>query len=116
MESNRLERDENVTVVTGLKRILREDRRITAASRTAAVIGNPPIEPQTLDAALEEVVAPIQRAEVKDTFAGLTDRPGSEEGHNLRLRPSQSCPSERLEDTVCGQIVRIPALVQVFVV
>lgn len=75
IKSNRRERDEDVAVVSNPERILRDGGRITTAWSTSNPVGDPPIAPQSLEAALEEVAAPTQRTEGEDSFDGSDIKP-----------------------------------------
>lgn len=49
-------------------------RRISTALDAAALVGQPPIAHQSLEAALEEEPTPVPRADVEYTFYEITDR------------------------------------------
>lgn len=67
---------------------MRDGRQIAAVLSTTGPVGNLLIAPQSLEAALEEVAAPIPRAEVEDKFDGLTDWHVSGERTTARIRPT----------------------------
>lgn len=77
MESNRLERNEDATVVSSPERILCDGRQIAAVSITATPVGNPPIAAQSMEAGVEQMADQIPRAESEDTFHGFIGRPVS---------------------------------------
>lgn len=112
MDHNRSERGEDVSVVSNSEHTLRDGCQIAASSSTATTFGNPPITPQSLEATLQEVAAPIPRMEGEDMFDGVADEPVSEESPTTRKRSTQYCSSAGLEDTVQEQIADIPALVE----
>lgn len=45
------------------------------ASIAATPVENRPIASHSLEAALKEVTKPVSKAEIRDTFDGLADRP-----------------------------------------
>lgn len=61
-------------MIIDLERILRVGRQIAEASSAVAFVGNPPIVPQLLKAALEKEVTPVLRAESEDLVDGLANK------------------------------------------
>lgn len=104
-------RGEYVTVITSRKRILREGRRTTTALSTATPVGNPPILPKSLEAAIEKLITPVPRAAGEDTSDGLAESSVLEERLALRIRPTQSHSLALLDGRVRNQFAILPVLV-----
>lgn len=96
-------------MVSKPERILRDGRRTAAASSTGTPVENLPIIFQCLKDALEEVGAPITRAEGAETLNSLTGKPVSEELPTSKNWSTLSHSSARLEDRVRDQIERTSA-------
>lgn len=112
MEANRVEHDTDATKVSSREDVLRYSRRFTAASKTLPIARRTPTEPQSLEAALNEVASPALGAEGKGTFHGLGNRPEYEKRLALRnLRPL-FCSSARLKYTVHEYIASSASLVE----
>lgn len=109
---NQPKRNEDVTAVSIPKCILRDDRRIVAASITTTPVGNLPVAPLSLEAALEEVAGPIPSAECQDTFEDLAGMRLSKKCSMSRLQSTKYCASLWLDDTVREQITSIPDLAE----
>lgn len=112
MNSNRHEHEKDVTVFSNPECILRDKRRAAATSSVTTPVGNPPIAPQLLDAALEKAVTQIPRAEGEETFDGLADRPVTEERAASRIQPTPFASLVRSENTMRKQIISILDLVE----
>lgn len=78
----------SITVFSNPKRIPCAGRRIAAASSTATFSGNYQIALQSLEAALEELAAPVPRADGEETFNKLAVRPMLEESLASRTWPA----------------------------
>lgn len=101
MDSIQGKRDEDVTVASNLGRVVRDDRRVTARSNAANLVGNPTVTRQPLETALKGVYTSVPRADGEITFNGLAHRPMREERPVSRIRPTQSYLSAWLENTAC---------------
>lgn len=100
IESNRRERGEHGIMVNIPARILHDGCQIATAPSTVTLVGNQRPTTQSLEDVAEDVTRPTVRAEGKDTFAGLAERPVSKEGPYLRNWPSQSHSLAWMENTV----------------
>lgn len=109
---NRRDRDEQVTLLSNLERILHTSHRSTTASSTLTPFRNLQIAFKSLEASLEKVAGPISRAESEDTFHGLSDRPVSKESPVSGNQPTQSRSSAKLKNTLRGRIASISAVVE----
>lgn len=65
MNSNRREREKEVTMLSSPERVLHDSRRIAATSSAMTCFANTSTTPEILEAALEEVATPVSRAEAK---------------------------------------------------
>lgn len=83
MDLSRRERDKNVAVVSSPERILRDGRRIFAASTAANPVQKPAFAPHMLRNALEEVPTPDLRAKLEGMFDTVPGRLLSEERPRL---------------------------------
>lgn len=110
--SNRGELDEDATVVSNPECILRDGHQISDTSDTATPVVNPPIAPQSLEAALKEVAVSNQRVESGDTLDGFADKPVSEERPASTIPFTRSCSTVWLEDAMRDQIVCISAVLE----
>lgn len=108
----RLEYDDNVIAVSKLERILRDGCRITATLRAVPPAGKPPIVPQSLEAARQEVHTPPWRSQGEDTFDTITDRSMLEEHQFSRTLATHSSLSARLHNIMREQIFSISGLVE----
>lgn len=109
MESNWPKRDEDITMVSNSERILCSDHRAFAASSTATLVGDPTIAPPWLEAALDEVVILILRADGEEKFDGLADSAVQGERLTSIFWLAQYCSPAQLKDTSGEQIASIPA-------
>lgn len=109
MEFNR--RDENVSVVSNLERILPDVHRTATAPSPATLVGHSPMAFHSLGTSLEKVATPGPGMEEGGTFDGFTDRPVSEERPNSSILPAHFAPSAKLEDTMPDQIPSISFIV-----
>lgn len=116
MESNRRERDENITVVSKPYCILCDDCQISTTSTATSPFVNLLIALQSLETAPEEVTALVPCAQAEATLDGLGGWPVSEGHPMLRIKPTQSRSSALLEDVVRNQFESIPAIVEGIVV
>lgn len=116
MISIRRERDEDVTVVSNPYRTLRDARRIAATSSAAILVENTPIPPHSLEEVLEGVATPVPRAEGEDRSDGVANGPVSEERPAPKTRSPHSASTARLENTMCEQVAKNPALVEDLVI
>lgn len=96
MGSDLHERDDDVTFVSNLRRILRDGLQITAASSFPASVVILVFSPQSYEAVLNKVHAQIPRAEREDTRDGLTDRPVAGKRPPSKNRSAQSRSSARM--------------------
>lgn len=82
--------DEDAKTVGSLKRILRDDHRVVAASSALQASENAPIMPQLLEAALQEGISPPPRTESEETSEAISKRAESEERLSVRTWPTNS--------------------------
>lgn len=112
IQSSRGKRDEEISVVSNLERILRDVRLTAAASSAATAVRNPPIALKSLEAELTEVAARVPREECKIKFDGRADRTVLEERHVSRVRLAQSRLVIMLEDIARNEFGSIPDVVE----
>lgn len=99
MKSSRRDRDEDLTVLSSPDTMLQDDRQIADKSTTVIPVWNLPKFPPSWGAALEEVAAPISKAESEVACVGVDNRQVSKSPLPLRfcsLNPSHQ-PSQRIE-------------------
>lgn len=94
------------------ERLLCEGSRITAALSAVQAVGNPPIAPYPLEAALQEVAIPPSRAHGEDTFDAIAKRPVLEEYTTQMTQATLSASLAKLENTVREHISSITALAE----
>lgn len=112
-DSNRRERNEDGTVVRRQPvKYTPIGCQIAVELSTATLFDNSPTATQSLQVALQKVVAPIARPKGKGKFYGLAERPMSEKRPASGIRLNQFCSSARSEDIVREQVASIPALVK----
>lgn len=90
MKSILQKRDEDITVVSNPVRLFCDCLRIAAVFSTATSIRNQFNARRLLEAALEEVSAPVYRVQNEETFDGLFDRRVTDEHHTSRTRCTKS--------------------------
>lgn len=86
-------------------------KRFTASS-VARIVKTLPILLQSLEAALEDLVAPVRRAEGEDEVDGFANRLVSEEHPASWIQPTLSPSSTCLESKVRDQFAGMLALVE----
>lgn len=98
-------------MIINLEHILCDDRLVAAASSAPITVENPPIVPQSSEAALQELDISVTISKGEEMYDGLADRSVSEECPTSRMWHTHLTSSARLENTMSDQIVSIPALV-----
>lgn len=111
MNIERGEREPKATTVNNQEYIMRDGRRVAAASSTTSVVVNPPKLHTNLSTTLQGVAAPIPRAESEDIPDGLADRSMLQDHPHTGFWHTQFISLARAKGTVRDQIVCIPALI-----
>lgn len=109
MESNQRERNGGVSIFSSSERILCNGHCIFAAWSTINPVGDPPIAPQSVEAAIEQIAAPILTVERKERrFNDRANRAVAEDRPASTIFPTQP----RVGKTVHGHVASILALVE----
>lgn len=90
MDSNPTQASRKLYQVSNLKCMLCANRRISAGLSTATFFGNPTTALQSLEAAIQELAAPILITKGKDTSYGFADKSMLEERVATKIWSTES--------------------------